>query len=185
MSNGVVIAFLDTVPSTVPKVLDIIVQCEGRIFSDPYSDDPVEITQEEFDEWVRDGNMKPLPEPLPWDDQHCFFERPGLPFTYETFEQVDRELLEFVYRRRQEGDEALRSGDREAALEAYDRARRVSNESDDYVRVWYLCGPDERPIWRGWLQHYVPALNPEVRAEELGLTGSEDHAEDPNESDDP
>jgi len=74
-----------------------------------------------------------------------FSERGGI--EYVSVWEAEARMWAFVRARRAEGLEALARGDREAALDAFDLARRVSNEPEDIARVANLGSADVRAFF--------------------------------------
>jgi hypothetical protein len=65
--------------------------------------------------------------------------------------EAEIRMNQFVRTRRKEGRAALELGDKRAALEAFDLARRVSNEPEDIRLVADLSPPDIGKIYRDQL----------------------------------
>jgi len=100
-------------------------------------------------------------EPIPWDNDKALYIAPHrTEIEHRTYKDLDRDLNEFVGSARASGYDHLRKGNREEALNYFDRARRVSNELDDYVRIAFL-EPNEmfKKLWLDWVARQYPDVN--------------------------
>jgi hypothetical protein len=79
------------------------------------------------------GSATPIP-PVIWEPRAVLFLQEGI-LEYLSVWEAEFHLKRFIQARRVEGREALDRKDREAALQAFDRARRVSNEREDIEQV--------------------------------------------------
>lgn len=91
-------------------------------------------TVAEFVEHVEIEVATLLP-PFMWDRGGVLFAPAGGAVEWISVWEAEQHMIRFVRERRAEGRAALERGDQEAALEAFDRARRVSNESEDIEMV--------------------------------------------------
>lgn len=97
-----------------------------------------QMTPAEFVECIATGVATLLP-PFMWDRGGIMFASAGGAVEWISVWEAELLMKRFVARHRAEGRTALARGDREAALEAYDRARRVSSEREDIEMVASLC----------------------------------------------
>lgn len=100
------------------------------------------MTVAEFVEYVATGVATLLP-PFMWDPGGVLFASAGGAVEWVSVWEAELLMKRFVAWHRMEGRSALVRGDREAALESYDRARRVSSEREDIEMVASLCPEPE------------------------------------------
>lgn len=133
----------------VPKVLTAAVLDPSgtRVVSSDIADSDADLRRGEstslarFQECVA-LDQATLIEPFLWEPGAVLFLREGT-LEYLSVWEVEFHMKRFVQARRLEALAALDQGDRGAALQAFDRARRVSNEHEDIEQVVAL-EPDER-----------------------------------------
>ena len=111
---------------------------------------------EDFRECTGFGSATPLP-PVFWEPMAVLFLMDG-GLEYVSVWEAEMRMRAFVQAHRSEGHRALDRGDREAALEAFDLARRVSNEPEDITRVAELGSPDVRAFFSQQLQRSKAAV---------------------------
>jgi hypothetical protein len=100
------------------------------------------MTLAEFDEYVATEVATLLP-PFMWDRGGVLFASAGGPVEWVSVWEAEFMMKRFVTRHRAEGRAALDRGDQKGALEAYDRARRVSSEREDIEMVASLSPEPE------------------------------------------
>lgn len=86
---------------------------------------------------------------------------------YLPLPEVEHRLRAFVDLQRKRGYKALDNRRPDIALAHFDRARRVSNERADYVRVWALEEPPLKQTWERWLRAGAPDIEPLAEAVDL------------------
>ena len=166
--------FLDESDGDIPRVLPPAVRIDDDFVSigAPDVEEPVIIPFEQFKAVISEGGAVRL-EPIAWDSGKALLLTPQwstpkhLPYA-----RIDKTLREFVAHCRNSGASALSRERQSDAMRWFDRARRVSNEPDDYVRVWALEATKNKSIWLDWLRVHAPGVKPLRRAQELGLVST-------------
>jgi hypothetical protein len=172
MAGEIVGYFGDSGITDVPLLLQAAVLLpDNRIsIGEPDVDDAEFISADDFTLRISEGGGVRLDERQPWDrDRALFLQARASTPTYETYVEIDKRLRSFVNECREAGRQALARDSQYVALKWFDRARRVSNEPDDYVRVWGLEDREHRGVWLDWLKTNAPNIDPIRRAEALGL----------------
>jgi hypothetical protein len=176
--SGVIVGFFASGDSTdIPRVLTAAVKtAEGIIAADSQDDlhdaAGTAMSDEDFRELVTRGEAR-VSEPTTWlDDSAPYVPADSTEVIFKPLDEIERLLRAFVDECRKGGAQALRQQADHEALRLFDRARRVSNESDDYVRVCLLEAPKLRGPWREWLNTYAPSLDIEARGVALGVLPS-------------
>lgn len=109
------------------------------------------ITVDEFVACLKTEVASLLP-PFMWDQGGVLFASAGGAVEWISVWEAEQHMNRFVREQRAAGRAALERGDLEAALEAFDRARRVSNEPEDIEKVASLCPePEVQRLFRAAL----------------------------------
>lgn len=95
------------------------------------------LTLEDFRSCLASGEATALPTAL-WEPEVVLFAQEGV-FELLPVVEAESRMKAFVDACRSEGQDALQRGDQGRALEAFDRARRVSNEREDIEQVVALA----------------------------------------------
>lgn len=135
--------------SEIPKVLTAAVldPTEEFVVASDIAGNDTELREQEqmpreaFDECVAFGSATPLP-PCLWEPEAVLLLVGGALDLVSLWE-AEVCMNQFVQARRRDGQAALARGDRAAALDAFDLARRVSSEREDIEQVVALA-PDPR-----------------------------------------
>jgi hypothetical protein len=162
------------VPDDIPRVVDAVLRQGDKlvVLLDPTLETPECVmfdTVESFRKLVADGSMQRGVD-LPWQKGQILFIPEGTttPLIMD-IKTAELRMKEFVGQCRTRGDEQLVSLDRRGALKSFDLSRRVSNEADDYVRVYALSAPGDRAPWSAWLKRHAPELDLTARCRDLRL----------------
>jgi hypothetical protein len=144
-----IIGFFGSCVADIPQVVPGAVQDPSGAFvvvvdiaeSDADLRAQESLSLEKFRECLAFAEATMLP-PYLWEPGAVLFVAEGA-LEYVSVWEAEVRMKAFVRDRRAEGYEALRRGDEQAALQSFDRARRVSNEREDIEQVVALV-PDPR-----------------------------------------
>jgi hypothetical protein len=167
--------------SDIPRVVLAAVQARPNLITAVTLRDDLEgdgwfYSGVEFQDMVSRSTATRFSDPLEWlPDTALYCEAASSRAQLMPLPKIEANLNKFVESCRIRGKRAFRAGQPADALDFFDRARRVSNDPDDYIGCLYSnSNLGVREVWSGWLSRYAPNTDIHLRAVELGLVRVDD-----------